>query len=357
VTLLLFVLGLALLVLGAELLVRGAARLAVVAGISPLVIGLTVVAFGTGAPELAVTVTATARGEPDLALGNVVGSNIANVLLILGLSALVTPLLVSRRVVRLDMPILILASVVVLVLALDGVIGRTQGGALLAAGIAYTILLIRHARRTSPREPREPWAPKRRRRRAALDVAWTVGGLVLLVVGSRWLVEAAREIAVALGISQLAIGLTVVAIGTSLPELATSVVAGIRGQRDIAVGNIIGSNLFNLLIVLGVAASISPQGIAASPIALAFDMPIMLAATIACLPIFFTGRIMTRWEGLLFLAYFVGYTAYVLLIATGHPGLILVRHALLFFAIPLGTLSLLICLVTARRARSRGRPA
>jgi cation:H+ antiporter len=348
VTVILFVLGLALLVGGGDLLVRGAARIAEGARISPLVIGLTVVAFGTSAPELAVTVTATSRGEPDLALGNVIGSNISNLLLILGLSAVVAPLVVSRRVISLDMPVLIAASVLVIILSLDGVIGREQGGALLAAGIAYTALLVRHARQSNAQDPTLKWAPSRRRRRIAVDLALTGGGLALLVLGSRWLVLAATVIAEAMGVSQLAIGLTVVAIGTSLPELATSVMAGIRGQADIAVGNILGSNLFNLLVVLGAGAALSPDGLAASPTALAFDMPIMLAVTVACLLILYTGRILARWEGALFLAYFIGYTSYVLVIAAGHGPLPLFRHALLYFAIPLSIASFVTCLIRTR---------
>jgi cation:H+ antiporter len=352
VTLILFVLGLALLVAGADLLVKGAARIAAVAGIAPLVIGLTVVAFGTSAPELAVTVAATARGEPDIALGNVVGSNITNVLLILGLSALVSPLVVRRRLVRLDVPILILATVAVLIVASDGVIGRGQGGALLAAGVAYVVLVVLHARHAGPGDaiaPLPPLAPRPRRRRVALDIGHILGGLVLLVLGSRWLVDAARTIADALGVSQLAIGLTVVAIGTSLPELATSVVAGIRGQADIAVGNILGSNLFNLLIVLGAGAAVSPAGIAAHPTAVAFDIPVMLVVTVACLPVFYSGRTVSRWEGALFVACFVGYTSYVLLAAAGQAPPPTLRAALLFFAVPLTTLALLIAILRARR--------
>jgi cation:H+ antiporter len=351
---LLFILGLVLLVTGGDLLVKGAARIAAVAHISPLVIGLTVVAFGTSTPELAVTVTATLRGEPDLALGNVVGSNITNLLLILGLSAVVAPLFVSRRVIRLDMPVLIAASIVVVVLSLDGVIGRGQGGALLAAGLGYSVLLVRHARRAGNREAPEDWeAPTPRRRAMVVDIISVLGGLVLLTLGSRWLVLAATAIAEGLGVSHLAIGLTVVAIGTSLPELATSVLAGLRNQADIAVGNVLGSNLFNLLIVLGAGAALSPEGISAAPAAVAFDMPVMLAVTVACLIILYTGRVLSRWEGVLFLAYFVAYTTYVLVIEAGHGPLPLFRDAVLFFALPLSALSFVICLVRIRRRQGR----
>lgn len=348
-TLILFVLGLALLVGGADLLVKGAARIAAVAGITPLVIGLTVVAFGTSAPELAVTVAATARGEPDIALGNVVGSNITNVLLILGLSALVSPLVVTRRLVRLDVPILIAASVVVLIVARDGVIAPGQGAALLAVGTAYTVLLVLHTRRASRADADTPPQPVPRLRRVALDAGSILLGLALLVLGSRWLVEAARVIAEALGISHLAIGLTVVAIGTSLPELATSVVAGIRGQADMAVGNILGSNLFNLLIVLGAGAAVSSAGITANPAAIAFDIPFMLVVTIACLPVFYSGRTVSRWEGALFVGYFMAYTAYVLLAAGTRAPLPLGGTATVLFSIPLLVLAVGIAVIRSRR--------
>lgn len=348
-TFLLFGLGLALLVGGADLLVRGAARLAVAAGVSSLVVGLTVVALGTSSPELAVTVAANFRGEPDLAVGNVVGSNIMNILLILGVSAAVAPLVVKRRLIRLDLPILIGVSALVMFLALDGAIGRFAGVVLLSTGAVYTIAIVRHSRRAGRDGPQPEPIPGDRGTHLAIDVAFTLLGLGLLVLGSHWLVEAAREMAAMLGISQLAIGLTVVAIGTSLPELATSVVASLRGQRDIAVGNVIGSNLYNLLLVLGTAAALSPAGVAVSQAAIAFDLPIMLAVTVACLPLFYTGRGIARWEGAAFLVYFVAYTAYILLLAAGHPDLLDLRHALLFFVMPIVGVTLVVSAVRTGR--------
>lgn len=340
-----------LLVAGAEMLVRGAGRIAIAAGITPLVIGLTVVAFGTSAPELAVTVAAAARGTADLAVGNVVGSNIMNILLILGISAVVTPLVVRRRVIHFDVPVLIAVSVVVILLALNGRVTRIEGFLLVAAGIGYTAFLIQTSRVSEPKGPASRWRVRGRRRRLALDVVLSLVGLGMLVLGSHWLVDAARDIAVLLGISELAIGLTVVSIGTSLPELATSVVAGLRGQRDMAVGNIIGSNLMNLLVVLGAAAAVSPAGLAVTRAAIEFDLPIMLVVTAACLPIFYTGRGIGRWEGGAFLAWFLAYTSYVLLIASGHEELHLLRHALLFFALPLSLVTLALCVI---RVRARG---
>jgi cation:H+ antiporter len=348
VTILFFVLGLALLVGGAEILVKGAARLAVVAGIAPLVIGLTVVAFGTSAPELAVTIAATVRDEPDIALGNVVGSNITNVLLILGLSALVAPLAVKSRLIRIDLPILIVASAIVAAMAMNGTVSRAQGAALLAGGLVYTVLIVRHARIAEARLHTTPPIRASRHARPALNIAYVLAGLALLILGSRWLVESARTIAEILGISHLAIGLTVVAIGTSLPELATSVVAGVRGHTDMAVGNLLGSNLFNLLIVLGAGAALSPAGIATHPTAVAFDIPFMLAVTIACLPVFYTGRTVSRWEGALFLGFFVAYTTYVLVVAGGATRPPPAGHALLVFVVPLTTLAVVIPLLRGR---------
>jgi K+-dependent Na+/Ca+ exchanger-like protein len=240
--------GLVLLVAGAEVLVRGAAKLAAHFGIPPLIIGLTVVAFGTSAPETAVSVQAAFNGSGDLAIGNVIGSNIANVLLILGITALVAPLLVSRQLIRLDVPIMIGASLVTYALALDGSLSRLDGALLFAGIIAYTSFLIISSRKSKapaadefsveygPEAAPKPYA-------TLLNLALIIAGLVLLVSGSNFLVTGAVSLARALGLSELVIGLTVIAIGTSLPELATSVMAAFKGERDIAVGNIVGSNI------------------------------------------------------------------------------------------------------------------
>lgn len=359
VTLIMLLAGIATLVGGAELLVRGASRAAAAAGIAPLVVGLTVVALGTSAPELAVTTAATLRGDADLAMGNVVGSNISNILLILGASAAVTPLVVQRRIIRLEVPLLIAASVLTLVLAMNGALGRLEGVLLVIAGVGYTAFLVREARRNGAENgaaktssaPPTAGAKRQHRRALALDALLVLAGIALLVLGSGWLVDAAETIAAAAGVSELAIGLTVVAVGTSLPELATSVVASLRGERDIAVGNVIGSNLFNLFFILGAAAAVSPSGIAASPVALAFDLPIMIAVAAAALPIFFTGHTIGRGEGGLFLGYYVVYSAYVLLAASGHEAVDVLEHAMLFFAFPITALTLL--LASARELRRR----
>jgi len=340
--------GLVLLVVGAEALVRGAARLASRFGIPPLIIGLTVVAFGTSAPETAVSVQAALNGSGDIAIGNVVGSNIANVLLILGMTALVAPLVVSRQLIRLDVPIMIGASLVTFGLAWDGQLSRIDGALLFAAVVAYTLFLIISSRREKAaeaddefakefglHEPAKPYA-------GLINAGLVIAGLVLLVVGSNFLVEGAVALARALGLSELVIGLTVIAIGTSLPELATSIMAAIRGERDIAVGNIVGSNIFNLLCVLGLASLVSPQTISVSSNALAFDFPVMIAVAVACLPIFFAGYCIKRWEGALFVAYYVAYTLYLVLSSTGRPFAETFGDAMLGYALPLTAITLLV---------------
>ena len=285
--------GLGLLVLGGESLVRGASRLAAALRISPLVIGLTVVAFGTSAPELAVSVQSTVSGNGDIALGNVVGSNIFNVLFILGASALIVPLVVSSHLIRRDVPIMILVSVLVLALGWDLRITRWEGVALFAGIIAYTWHCIRTTSREAPavqQEFAQEWSPAEpRATRLGLNVVFIVTGLVLLVLGARLLVAGAVSVAGSLGVSELVIGVTIVAAGTSLPEVMTSLIAAIRGERDIAVGNVIGSNIFNILCVLGLSSAIPDGGVAVNPGALSFDVPVMIGVAIACLPVFFTG--------------------------------------------------------------------
>ena len=301
--LLLFVLGLLLLAAGAEILVRGASRLAAALKISPLVIGLTVVAFGTSAPEMAVSVRSAFSGQAgaDLALGNVVGSNIFNILLILGLSATITPLVVTQQLVRRDVPIMIGVSVLMLLLAFDGSISRWNGLLLFGGIIAYTAFAIIQGRKEGSavqKEYAQEYADKPKGVVSFVqNVLFILIGLAMLVLGSNWLVDGAITIARAFGVSELVIGLTIVSAGTSLPEVATSVMASIKGERDIAVGNVIGSNLFNILAVLGLAALVAPDGINVASSALRFDIPVMIVVAVACLPIFFTGYSIARWGG------------------------------------------------------------
>jgi cation:H+ antiporter len=344
-----FAAGAVMLIVGAELLVRGASRLAIAVGISPLVIGLTVVAFGTSAPEVAVSVDAALTGRGEIALGNVIGSNIFNVLFILGLSALIVPLAVSRQLVRLDVPLLIGVSLMLFIMALDGNLSRIDGALLFAGIVAYVVWSIRLSRgeSTAERQEREPRRGKRAPARWLLHVIAIVAGLALLVLGARWLVDAAVMFARLLEVSELIIGLTIVAAGTSLPEVATSVLAAMRGERDIAVGNVVGSNIFNILAVLGLASLVAPGGIAVSTAVLGFDLPVMIAVALACLPIFFTGRSIARWEGALFLGYYIAYAAYLILGATEHDALPMFSAVMLEFVLPLTAVTLLVLFMHA----------
>ncbi len=348
-TFLIFCAGLVLLIAGAELLVKGASRMAASLGISPLVIGLTVVAFGTSSPELAVSVKAVLAGQNGVSLGNIIGSNIFNVLFILGLSALVTPLVVSQQLVRLDVPLMILVSVIVWIMAADQMVGRGEGLALLLGLAAYLFILIRQSRRESGTINDEYAGDfglvEDRTGHWFVNTGLVAGGLILLVLGSRWLVSSAVAIAQSLGVSDLVIGLTIIAAGTSLPEVVTSVVASLRGERDIAVGNIVGSNLFNLLGVLGLASLVAPAGLQIPAAVINFDLPVMIVVAFACLPIFFTGNRISRMEGALLLAYYVAYTLYLILASAHHDALPWLSGILLYFAIPLTIFTLLIIAV------------
>lgn len=349
-TLLLFVAGLATLVAGGELLVRGASRLAGATGVSPLVIGLTVVAFGTSAPELAVSVQAGMAGQVDIAVGNVVGSNIFNVLLILGMSAAIVPLVVSRQLVRVDVPVMIAVSAAMVLLTLDGQLSRAES-LLLVLGLAtYIVMQIVMSRRAAPLEDDVIESGVSMPRNLLLILI----GLALLVLGSRWLVDASVMIAQAFGVTELVIGLTIVAAGTSMPELATSVIAGLRGQRDIAVGNVVGSNIFNILAVLGISGLVSASGIPVSTAAITLDIPVMFAVAILCLPIFYSGARISRWEGLLFVSYYVLYTVYLVLDSANHGGLQEYRAVLLNVVLPLTVLTVAGSGIRAWRDRDAG---
>jgi cation:H+ antiporter len=328
----LFLLGLAVLVAGGHSLITGSVAVARRFGLSPLVIGLTVVAWGTSAPELAVSLRAALRGQGDMALGNVVGSNIINILGVLGASALITPLVVSRRLVRRDVPILVLLSFAVFFLGANGVIGRLGGGLLFVSGIAYTVYAIRLSRDDGEAVGADVPRTGGGLTRAVVLVA---AGMGLLVLGAHWMVESASTFARALGVSDLVVGLTVVAVGTSLPEAAASVIAALHGQRDMAVGNAVGSNIFNIVNVLGLTALLAPGGVPVAEPALRFDLPVMIAVTVACLPIFFSGHRLARWEGGIFVFYYATYVLFLVLQAEQHAVLPAFSRAMMFFVIPL----------------------
>ncbi len=346
---LLFGLGLVALVAGASLLVRGASSLALSFGVSPLVVGLTIVAFGTSAPEVAVSVGAALEGKSDIAVGNVVGSNIFNVLFILGLSALIAPLIVNVQLIRQEVPIMIGASLLLLALGMDGRLSFLDAALLFGLLVVYTVFLIVQSRRQSRADqaalaPESP-AVSRWDRHWSVQVGLVVVGLVLLVVGSDWLVTAAIAFAKALGVSDLVIGLTIVAAGTSMPEVATSITAAIKGERDIAVGNVVGSNTFNILGCLGLSGLVAADGLQMAPAVLNFDVWVMIAVAFACLPIFLTGREIARWEGGVFLAYYVAYTAYLVLASQQHDALPHLSQTMLTFVIPLTIVTLIVAVI------------
>lgn len=321
---------------------NSASRLAVRFGIPAIFIGVTVVAFATSAPEVAVSIDAVIDGSVGLALGNVVGSNIANILLILGLSAIIAPIEVTKRIVWLDVPIMIFASVVVYVLALDQVLSPLDGIIMLILFTGfmgfqiYQALIGKKAANSSDDNiSGKSYNPY-------LQGIWLILGLAILALGAHWLVESSIVMARFFGMSELIIGLTIIAIGTSLPELATSVLAAGRNESDLSVGNVIGSNIFNLLLVLSISALFSGGGLPISDAAIGLDIPFMIAVSLACLPIFFTGHVIARWEGVVFLGYYAAYLLFLFLDSTQHEYLPLFNEVMTIFVVPITILTVLI---------------
>jgi len=358
--LLLFFGGLILLVIGASALVRGASKLAMSFGISPLVVGLTIVALGTSAPEVAVSIGAILDGKTDIAMGNVVGSNIFNVLFILGISALVTPLVVNSQLIRQEVPIMLGATLLLLALSLDGQLSLLDGGLLFALLIVYTVFLVVQSRRETQAAKDKFAEAVQAAESRTWDSHWAAqigligAGLLALVFGSEYLVLASVSFAKAMGVSDLVIGLTIVAAGTSMPEVATSITAAIKGERDIAVGNVVGSNTFNILGCLGLSGLVSGDlGLTIAPSLLAFDIWVMLAVALACLPVFITGREIARWEGGVFLGYYVAYVSYLILAAQQHDALPLFSGVVMGFVVPLTVVTLV---VVFRRPAKVGGP-
>jgi cation:H+ antiporter len=355
VDVLLVVAGLVLLFVGGEALVRGASTIATKAGISPLVVGLVIVSAATSTPELAVTIDAVLQGEPDLAVGNVIGSNIANILLILGLSAAISPLVIKRQVVRFDIPVMVGLSILLLAVSLDGRIVLWEGIALLSVLVLHAVMAVIIGKRDSQTEAAlaDTLPLNAATVRIPVAIVLLVVGTAILAAGARLLVTGAVNIATALGVSSLVVGLTVVAVATSLPELATSIVAILRGERDMAVGNIVGSNIFNIGMVLGLSAIIFGDGIPVPREAVAVDMPIMLATAIALLPIAIAGFSINRWEGITFVVLFSAYMAFVTLFATQHAALSGFTTAMVWFVLPLlgiTWLAVVLYVLTKRRS-------
>lgn len=298
--------GLVLLVVGAEGLVRGSTGIARRLGVTALAIGLTVVAFGTGSPELVLSVTAARAGDSGIALGNVVGSNISNVLLVLGVAALVKPLCVRSELVRREMPLMITATALLWAMLLDGYLSRIEGVVLAVGAVSYTVLAYVAAKRGETAEVDAEFDDVLigERRPVWVDGAMLVAGIITLLIGANLLLRGATFLAAAFGVSEMVIGLTVVAIGTSMPELATSVTAAVRGEADVAFGNVIGSNVLNILAVLGVTAIIHPfEVVGLRPL----DVGVLLASPVLLLITMRRGWVLSRWEGALLLFAYVAY--------------------------------------------------
>lgn len=303
----LFLLGVALLVAGGELFVKGSSSLAKKLGLSPMLIGLTVVAFGTSAPELAVSVQATLAGNNAIAVSNVVGSNIFNLLFILGLSALVTPLSVEKKLVKMDLPIMLASAGLLWLMIVDENLSRAQGLFLLALFFAFLIWQFKAdpdqgSGESDTSKPVNLWT----------TIFFILCGLSLLVFGADLTVKGATSLAKLLDVSDRIIGILVVAAGTSLPELATSVMAGIRGERDIAIGNVVGSNILNILVILGASAAMTAQGLLVDPAFLGLDVPFMVFCSFLALPFFMTGKRLSRLEGGVFLILYSCYAAWLI---------------------------------------------
>lgn len=354
-----FIGGLVILIVGADLLVRGASKLAAAFGISPLAIGLTIVALGTASPEIAVSLQAASLGQGGLTLGNVLGSNIFNILFVLGVTALVAPIIIAEQLIRLDAPIMVGVSVLAFSLAADGKLGLLDGVILLAGMTGYTIFALRQSRKESQKvkgEYAREFADTEKHTigNTIKNIGFIVAGLGMLILGARWLVDSASTMAKAIGISELVIGLTVVAVGTSLPEVATSIIAALKGESDIAVGNAVGSNIYNLLGVLGVSGVLAPGGIAVAHRVLSLDFMVMVFVALVCLPVFYIDDKVSRSEGALFLSYYILYTAYLILEASQSSVLPTITLFASFY-IPLTFIGLVMFTVRARRLKKERR--
>ncbi len=318
-----FAAGLALLVIGAEYVVRGASRLALSLGIRPLILGLTVVSVGTSAPELAVGITAGMRDSGSLAVGNIIGTNIFNILGILGLSALIRALPMQLQILKLELPVILGTAGLFAVLAWDGNLSTTDGIILVSCAVVYTAALVMISRRESAATEQvfansfgDGAARRTATRERARNAVMLVAGIGLTVFGANWLVNGSIEMARGFGMSEAMIGLTIVAIGTSAPELVTTVVATMRDQRDVAVGNLLGSSIYNILVILGITSMVVPGGLPVDRHLFQLDLPMMAAVLILCIPVFVTGRRVSRVEGGIFVGLYLAYLASLLLLRT-----------------------------------------
>lgn len=320
---LVFLAGLATVLLGAEVLLRSGTRIATMLGIRPIVIGLTVVSLGTSTPELAVGITAATEGRGSLAVGNIAGTNLVNILLILGLSAAIRPLPIRLQSVTLDVPVMIASAVALILMSIDGVLTRVEGALLVLGAACYTFALVRGARRESPGMQREfaeefggEQVPPLQWAGFAWRCATLAAGIAIAAVGANLLVDGAVDIAKAYGVTDAVIGLTIVAIGTSAPELATTMLATYRDDRDVAIGNLIGSSTYNILLILGLTLMASPGEVDVGRDVLWIDLPLAAAVAVACYPVFKSDRRVSRTEGIVFVTAYVAYLASILALRT-----------------------------------------
>ena len=338
-TLLFFILGLAGLIVGAEFFLRAVDRFGLKWGVSPMVMGLTVVAFATGAPDLAISLKAAMKDSADLVLGNIIGSNIANILLILGITGFITPLQIKLRIVRIDVPIVIAMSIVLYLLALDGVLSLTDGIVLLLGLLTYSVFTFLQIRKNKV-DISDLYDHDEEVELATgtlfyvKNLGLLLAGLALIALGANWMVSSAVTIAKLLGMSELVVGLTIVSIGTSLPEVATSMTAARKGNADIAVANVLGSNIYNIMLTLGLTIVVTPGVLEVSRNALMLDMPFMIAVAVGCIPIFLTGFDLDRKDASLFLFYYAGYLIYLILEATGSEYLGWIEKGFFFGILP-----------------------
>jgi cation:H+ antiporter len=310
-----FVAGLVVVIVGAEFIVRGGSRVAALLGVSPMILGLTVVSIGTSTPELAIGLTAANEGKGGLAVGNIAGTNIVNILFILGLSAWIKPLELRLLSLKLDLPVMVVSALALLWMAWDGVLSRQEGAWMVCAAVAYTVAMVRMGRRESlplQQEFSREYSPENVLPRAGtlqgtISVLMLAAGVVVVVVGADLLVSGASEMARSLGVSDAVVGLTIVAIGTSAPELATTIMSTLKNERDIAIGNLIGSSTYNILFILGATCLATPGGVPVEPSLLHVDLPLAALVALLCIPVFATDRRISRNEGAFFVAAYALY--------------------------------------------------
>ncbi len=312
---LIFLGGLVIITLGAEFLLRGASTIAAMLGIRPIIIGLTVVSIGTSLPELAVGITAVSENKGALAIGNIAGTNVFNILFILGLSAALRPLPLQMRTLRLNVIVMILTAILLVVMSLDGLLSRLEGIIMVVGAVFYILVVIRASSKESAsvrKEFAEEFSPgvlveQRGWKVWGLNIIFLLGGMALTMLGANLLVSGATSIAQAMGVSDAVIGLTIVAIGTSAPELATTIVATIKNDRDVAIGNLIGSSISNVLVILGFTCIAAANGVNVSKDVLWFDLPLAAAVAIVCYPVFRSGSKVSRIEGIFFVLAYLAY--------------------------------------------------